>query len=212
MPSSPESYLIYDLEVAWSLAAVSAYFVMFAFYLHLLRTRRLAKHRFLNIATIALFILCTIHCALVLAATILGTRLEMGAVFGSERSFTNVTLAAEAVYITTNFPSWSHLVTRAGSSASDGRKGSNQVPHQFEADNYALTDLGDHGRDRIGTGIAPTIIAVRVGLGYSVESVDSFIAPTPRTRAVSQFPAARHVESADEILYIRPLSEKVETV
>jgi hypothetical protein len=78
-----------------------AYFVMFAFYLHLLRTRRLAKHRFLNIATIALFILCTIHCALVLAATILGTRLEMGAVFGSERSFTNVTLAAEAVYITT---------------------------------------------------------------------------------------------------------------
>ncbi|KAJ7836446.1 hypothetical protein B0H14DRAFT_2589663 [Mycena olivaceomarginata] len=310
MPSSPESYLIYDLEVAWSLAAVSAYFVMFAFYLHLLRTRRLAKHRFLNIATIALFILCTIHCALVLAATILGTRLEMGAVFGSERSFTNVTLAAEAVYITTKLTKRVHpsviadgifvrlykspqclampdrspdisllcnlefrfkvvilpifltlavagrvrfgYFTVIDSSLPDnllivgvfpvGRiwslaraarrvmgekvatkyrtKPSNHrlntcnilvLSVEFEADNYALTDLGDHGRDRIGTGIAPTIIAVRVGLGYSVESVDSFIAPTPRTRAVSQFPAARHVESADEILYIRPLSEKVET-
>ncbi|KAF7372432.1 hypothetical protein MVEN_00104500 [Mycena venus] len=39
-------------------------------------------------------------------------------------------------------------------------------------------------------GIAPTIIAVRVGLGYSIESVDTFVAPRPRTRVVSQVPAA----------------------
>jgi hypothetical protein len=56
-------------------------------------------------------------------------------------------------------------------------------------------------------GIAPTIIAVRVSLG--VESVDTLVAPTPRTRVVSQFPAARHL---DDILYIRPISVKVETV
>ncbi|KAJ6511797.1 hypothetical protein DFH09DRAFT_1100210 [Mycena vulgaris] len=61
-------------------------------------------------------------------------------------------------------------------------------------------------------GIAPTIIAVRVGLGYSVESVDSFVAPTPRTRVVSQFPGAPYLESVHEILYIRPISVKVETV
>ncbi|KAJ6539965.1 hypothetical protein DFH09DRAFT_1089971 [Mycena vulgaris] len=127
-----------------------------------------------------------------------------------------------------NLAAWSHVVPRVCSSASDGRKGSKQIPHQTDRyrigtvsgncihqtglpsiDFYAPTDTD---RDRIGTGIAPTIIAVRVGLGYSVESVDSFVAPTPRTRVVSQFPGAPHVESVHEILYIRPISVKVETV
>ncbi|KAJ6526465.1 hypothetical protein B0H19DRAFT_1275816 [Mycena capillaripes] len=100
-----ESYVqFYNLEVAWSLAALEtclygAYFVMFAFYLHLLRTRRMVKHSFLAIATMALFILSAIHCALLLAATILGTRLELSPEFEGphRRAFTTVTLAAEAV-------------------------------------------------------------------------------------------------------------------
>ncbi|KAJ7656641.1 hypothetical protein B0H17DRAFT_1213748 [Mycena rosella] len=51
--------------------------------------------------------------------------------------------------------------------------------------------------------IAPTIIAVRVGLGYSVENVDSFIAPRPRTRPLPQFTRAiPKAESMEPVLYI----------
>ncbi|KAF7368399.1 hypothetical protein MVEN_00162000 [Mycena venus] len=302
--------LIHALEVTWFLAAAEiclygAYFVMFAFYLHLLRTRRMVKHGFLAIATIALFILCTVHCALVLATAILSTRIEVEIREGLERpggansgSFTILALAAEAVYVTTNviadgifvyrcyaiwnfrfkvviFPifltlavagafrvfhcyqqcclftvrrrhwflpfnwdlpshdfridvvnCWSHLVPRMGSSA-DGSKSSKQVPHRQCNDSGALYLIGGLAfvivtpetstvASLSGTvlgqlvGIAPTIIAVRVGLGYSVESVDSFVTPTPR-RVASKFMAAR-VESVDEILYISPVGVKMETV
>ncbi|KAJ7469529.1 hypothetical protein FB451DRAFT_1176769 [Mycena latifolia] len=59
-------------------------------------------------------------------------------------------------------------------------------------------------------GVAPTIIAVRVRLGYSVESVDSFMAPTPPTRI--RFITATHpVDSGkDIVLNSRPASVKVE--
>ncbi|KAJ7732922.1 hypothetical protein DFH07DRAFT_990507 [Mycena maculata] len=58
-------------------------------------------------------------------------------------------------------------------------------------------------------GIAPTIIAVRVGLGKSVESVDSFIEVQPRSaRAPLQVPSARPVHSNEErILYLRPQTD-----
>ncbi|KAJ7336746.1 hypothetical protein DFH08DRAFT_813071 [Mycena albidolilacea] len=65
-------------------------------------------------------------------------------------------------------------------------------------------------------GIAPTIIAVRVALGQSVENVNSFVVPRPRMHSNSPF----HHETAvtamdsvdDEVLYIRPESVKVEAV
>ncbi|KAJ7732924.1 hypothetical protein DFH07DRAFT_968198 [Mycena maculata] len=59
-------------------------------------------------------------------------------------------------------------------------------------------------------GIAPTIIAVRVGLGQSVESVNSFVA-TARPRACSPLEFRPAVASADAIesqmMYIRPESD-----
>ncbi|KAJ7131193.1 hypothetical protein C8R44DRAFT_731453 [Mycena epipterygia] len=62
-------------------------------------------------------------------------------------------------------------------------------------------------------GIAPTIIAVRVGLGYSVENVDSFMA-APRTRLRPQFnPATPSVESLDDqVLHIHAEGVMVEGV
>ncbi|KAJ7494100.1 hypothetical protein FB451DRAFT_1215998 [Mycena latifolia] len=55
-------------------------------------------------------------------------------------------------------------------------------------------------------GIAPTIIALRVGLRCSVEDVDSFIAPQPRARPLPQLnsgtPSVQSVE--ERIIYIRP--------
>ncbi|KAF8146805.1 hypothetical protein K438DRAFT_1868624 [Mycena galopus ATCC 62051] len=305
--SDSKSQLIYTLEVVWSLAAAEtclygAYFVMFAFYLHVLRTARMVKHNFLAIATIALFILCTIHCALVLAVTVLRTRLEVHELEGPRTSFTTLTLAAEAVYVTANiiadgififrsyaiwnfrlkvviFPilltlavaglgyftginaavnpgvvftgfftlsiATSLLTTFVLMALTVGRIWSlawaarrvmgGKVASKYRTvcamilESGALYFIGGlavvilsfmPGSELLSAGtvlgqlvgIAPTIIAVRVGLGYSVESVDSFIAPTPRTRVVSQFSAARHVGSVDEILYIGPVSVKVETV
>jgi len=63
-------------------------------------------------------------------------------------------------------------------------------------------------------GIAPTIIAVRVALGQSVENVDSFIVPRPRVRSpFHQVGASDAADPAgDGVLYIRPESVKVEAV
>ncbi|KAJ7142718.1 hypothetical protein C8R44DRAFT_866022 [Mycena epipterygia] len=63
-------------------------------------------------------------------------------------------------------------------------------------------------------GIAPTIIAVRVGLGYSVENVGSFIAAVPRTRPPPQVaPGTPSAESLDDrVLYIHADGVKIEGV
>jgi hypothetical protein len=63
-------------------------------------------------------------------------------------------------------------------------------------------------------GMAPTIIAVRVGLGYSVESVDSFIVSRPLTRRLPQFNAASDSEATlgEGVLYLGPESTKQEVV
>ncbi|KAJ7687053.1 hypothetical protein B0H17DRAFT_1136558 [Mycena rosella] len=61
--------------------------------------------------------------------------------------------------------------------------------------------------------IAPTIIAVRVGLGYSVDSVDSFIAPARRTRPLPQcIQTIPDTESSDQVLYIHADGVKLEVV
>jgi len=58
-------------------------------------------------------------------------------------------------------------------------------------------------------GIAPTIIAVRVGLGQSVESVGSFAATgQPRTQNSPKFHATATAQSTEQhVLYLRPASE-----
>ncbi|KAF7366024.1 hypothetical protein MVEN_00478300 [Mycena venus] len=63
-------------------------------------------------------------------------------------------------------------------------------------------------------GIAPTIIAVRVALGQSVENINSFIVPRPRMHSpFNNEVIATAVDSVnDEVLYIRPESVKVEAV
>ncbi|KAJ7466405.1 hypothetical protein FB451DRAFT_1178554 [Mycena latifolia] len=72
-----------------------------------------------------------------------------------------------------------------------------------ETMNYDITTSGAILGQLVG--IAPTIIAVRVGLGYSVENEDSFIAATPRPRSPAQKPAMRPLQSVEErILYICP--------
>ncbi|KAF7339201.1 hypothetical protein MVEN_01997500 [Mycena venus] len=61
-------------------------------------------------------------------------------------------------------------------------------------------------------GIAPTIIAVRVALGQSVENVNSFIVPMSRMDSSFHHEAVVTAEDSvdDEVLYIRPESVKVE--
>ncbi|KAF8183470.1 hypothetical protein K438DRAFT_1838922 [Mycena galopus ATCC 62051] len=106
---------IYELQVAWSLTAVEVclyggYFVLVAFYLRALHARgMLMKNRFLAVATIVLFILCTFHCAFVLAVSIMGTSISMLLVTGIEFPASNIishwisfNLAANAVYVTSN--------------------------------------------------------------------------------------------------------------
>lgn len=78
---------------------------MMVFYLHVLRTRGfLARNRFLVVATITLFILCSIHCFFLLAMAIAETRdgilIATGEASESGRSDMNLNIAANAVYVT----------------------------------------------------------------------------------------------------------------
>ncbi|KAF8177375.1 hypothetical protein K438DRAFT_1978662 [Mycena galopus ATCC 62051] len=63
-------------------------------------------------------------------------------------------------------------------------------------------------------GIAPTIIAVRVGLRKSVESIDSFVEmPQPRVRVGREVPPAVYSPALIEqrVLHIRPESDNAST-
>ncbi|KAJ7876662.1 hypothetical protein B0H14DRAFT_2713588 [Mycena olivaceomarginata] len=110
MPTGFEITLIKYLPLSWSLVAAElclygGYVAMMAFYLHVLRTRSLARNRFLVTATIALFILCTAHCFLLFAMTIAETRdgiLLASGDFRAGKSNLNVDAAANVVYITSN--------------------------------------------------------------------------------------------------------------
>ncbi|KAJ7104686.1 hypothetical protein C8R44DRAFT_987876 [Mycena epipterygia] len=85
-----------------------AYAVMFGFYIHILHTRRIAKNHFLAVATISLFIFCTVHLALLLASTAFFNESDEASVVRSKPhshgSFTAFSLnrATNVIYVTTN--------------------------------------------------------------------------------------------------------------
>ncbi|KAJ7466475.1 hypothetical protein FB451DRAFT_413340 [Mycena latifolia] len=295
----------------------------------------MAKHRFLNISTISLFILCTAHCALVLNIPRLRSRLDAriaaGDVEGSDKltaEESHLVFATNAVYVTSNVIADSIFIFRCYAIWNSRRKiiilptlltvavaGTFPVPnlsHPFNrfpsgigyanvilafipptfynllpgtlfdvsivlslvttvvligltvgriwwlaraarevigpkvAKRYhtacamilesgAIYGVGGVGYLILGfvfmnstanydittsgailgqlVGIAPTIIAVRVGLGYSVKSEDSFMTTTPRLRPPAQKPAMRSLQSVEErIVYIRPASVQQDMV
>ncbi|KAJ7464279.1 hypothetical protein B0H11DRAFT_1922667 [Mycena galericulata] len=86
---------------------------MFGFYIHVIRKRGMFNNRFLTIATIFLFILCTAHCALIFAESIFlyalsDTYLKNAALdlesFPMENNiYVAVNRAENAVYITSKY-------------------------------------------------------------------------------------------------------------
>ncbi|KAJ7466442.1 hypothetical protein FB451DRAFT_1485379 [Mycena latifolia] len=239
-------------EFAWAIAAAEvflygAYLVLFAFYLYVLRTGGMAKHRFLNLSTISLFILCTAHCAL-LNIPGLCTRLDAGVAAGDVEGTakraaqeSSLVFTTNAVYVTSKSlhsllvaypqlifgriwwlaraaqkimgPKVAKRYRTAGamileSGAIYGAGGLAYIIMGFvtvhsETMNYNITTSGSILGQLVG--IAPTIIAVRVGLGCCVENEDSFIAATPRLRPPAQKPAMRSLQSGEErVLYICP--------
>ncbi|KAJ7917418.1 hypothetical protein B0H13DRAFT_1870291 [Mycena leptocephala] len=82
-----------------------AYAVMFGFYIHVLHTRGIPKTRFLPVATISLFILCTAHLALLLASTtIFDQTNETSAVGAGDPSYLvfQLNFATTVIYVTNN--------------------------------------------------------------------------------------------------------------
>ncbi|KAJ7910917.1 hypothetical protein B0H13DRAFT_591664 [Mycena leptocephala] len=86
-----------------------AYTVMFGFYLNVLRTRGISGNRFIAISTIALFILCTLHCIFLLVGTIFGITDLAAYILTDYQSDTHYILlytifyrAANMVYVTSN--------------------------------------------------------------------------------------------------------------
>ncbi|KAJ7910933.1 hypothetical protein B0H13DRAFT_1876254 [Mycena leptocephala] len=82
-----------------------AYTVMFGFYLNVLRTRGISGNRFIAISTIALFILCTLHCIFLLLGTVFGNTEtdHIAAELGVDARFYYYIIfyrAANAVYVT----------------------------------------------------------------------------------------------------------------
>ncbi|KAJ7351518.1 hypothetical protein DFH08DRAFT_957827 [Mycena albidolilacea] len=81
-----------------------AYAVMFAFYLHVLHTKRI-KTRFLSVMTISLFILCTAHFTLVLASTAVLDQTNGYSVIDADDPSSMVfrlNFAANVIYVTSN--------------------------------------------------------------------------------------------------------------
>ncbi|KAJ7464274.1 hypothetical protein B0H11DRAFT_79247 [Mycena galericulata] len=87
------------------------YAVMFGFYIHVIRTRGMLNNRFLTVATMSLFTLCTIHCALLLADMIFYGRMVQKVLVYVDSSFdalplisiyTTLNRAANTVYIISN--------------------------------------------------------------------------------------------------------------
>ncbi|KAJ7494007.1 hypothetical protein FB451DRAFT_1215842 [Mycena latifolia] len=272
-----------------------AYCVMFGFYLHILRTCGMARHRFLTGSTISLFVLSTVHCVLELAIAVVFSAAH--AVTGTEASrryqkvYVSLILATNVVYVTSNVVADSIFIFRcyaiwnfrhkiiifpmiltlavAGLGYSTcllyspgvydplklqstifllsigmsllttfvlmgltvgriwwlAREAGHIVGQKVAKRYYTVCAMilesgaiygvggiifvaGAHATfdsTLSGTilgqlvGIAPTIIAVRVGLGYNVDKVDSIIATRPRVRLPPQLnPGAPQVQPPEE--------------
>ncbi|KAF8132245.1 hypothetical protein K438DRAFT_1884811 [Mycena galopus ATCC 62051] len=273
---------------------------MFGFYMHVLYTRGMGKHRVLPVAIILLFILCTAHVAFLLASTVV---LDQGLTSGRIAPPIVVTLlkVTNAIYITSNVLAdgififrcyaiwnfrWSVIVIPVMSTLCGGGFGysdllsstsnlnfgelyvfsimaslfttfmlmglsagriwwlackSRQVPmgkkmtSRYRTVSAMILESGA-GYCAVGiiysiplfsqpqtgystgfidgailgqvVGIAPTLIAVRVALGKSVEAVDSFVSP-PSIRVGPKIQPAGLSSAPIEqwFLYLRPETE-----
>ncbi|KAJ6467923.1 hypothetical protein C8R45DRAFT_1019462 [Mycena sanguinolenta] len=276
-----------------------AYAVMFGFYIYVLHTRGMSKNRFLAVATIILFLVCTVHLALLLVSTaLLNESYEATIVRSRFRPpFTafHLNRATNVVYVTSNiiadtififrcYAIWSFrwkiillpvlstlavaglgyfdsgtslrisssmfdlsilmslLTTFMLMGLSAGRiwwlahKARQVVGRKLTSRFYTICSmilesgalycaagitfvilsLNQNTSEIVATngailgqfvGVAPTIIAVRVGLGKSVESVDSFVTiAQPRARPLhGRAPSGDTGHSiGPQILYLEP--------
>ncbi|KAJ7813325.1 hypothetical protein B0H13DRAFT_2382581 [Mycena leptocephala] len=282
-----------DLYIAMAEAFLyGAYAVMFGFYIHVLHTRGIPKTRFLPVATISLFILCTAHLALLLAGT---TVLDQTDETYPSYLVSQLNFATNVIYVTNNVIADSIFIFRchaiwnfddriiflpilltfgvgglgyfdSGRSIVVSRPLFNLSIATSVFTTFMLISLSAgriwwlsrKARDVLGqkittryntacvmilesgvlycvggivyiilsmtsafactngailgqlVGIAPTIIAVRVGLGKSIESVDSFIATEQQRVAPLEIKnAVAPVHSTQgQILYPRPESDR----
>ncbi|KAJ7195071.1 hypothetical protein GGX14DRAFT_677452 [Mycena pura] len=214
---------------------------MMVFYIQVIRERGLARNRLLASATIALFIPCTAHCALVLAAAARAGSLDPVIVGQSQVRLRlledKLSQAANIAYVTakscevSSMPLATELpsVGRIWMLARTARRvlgaeltGTYHTVCAMILESGALYLCGGItfiafavlGKFDIESGIAPTIIAVRVALGQSVENVASFIIPRPRAHSPFHREARTTASQpgSDEVLYIRPESVKMEAV
>ncbi|KAF7378226.1 hypothetical protein MSAN_00247400 [Mycena sanguinolenta] len=276
-----------------------AYAVMFGFYIYVLRTRGFSKNRFLAVATIVLFLLCTVHLGLLLVSTELFNESYEATVVGSKSrpSLTafNLNRITNVVYVTSNiiadtififrcYAIWdfrwkiilipvlatlgvaglgyfdSGTSLRISSSMFDlsilmslfttfmlmgltagriwwlahkarqvgGRKMTSQyyticsmilesgALYCAGGITFIILSLNQNISEVVATngailgqlvGVAPTIIAVRVGLGRSVESVDSFVT-SARSRMRRIKPTADTAYAIEpQILHLKPESD-----
>ncbi|KAJ7200326.1 hypothetical protein GGX14DRAFT_466645 [Mycena pura] len=95
-----------DLYIAMCEAFLyGAYAVMFGFYIHVLHTRGIPKTRFLPVATILLFILCTVHMTLLVASIAVRDQTDETSVVGAgDPSYLVLQLnfATSVIYVTNN--------------------------------------------------------------------------------------------------------------
>ncbi|KAJ6574199.1 hypothetical protein B0H19DRAFT_1230263, partial [Mycena capillaripes] len=95
-----------DIYIAMAEACLyGAYAVMFGFYIHVLHTRGIPTTRFLPLATISLFILCTVHLALLLAGTMVLDPTDETTVVGvGDPSYLvfQLNFATNLIYVTNN--------------------------------------------------------------------------------------------------------------
>ncbi|KAJ7683734.1 hypothetical protein B0H14DRAFT_2654684 [Mycena olivaceomarginata] len=216
---------------------------MIALYVHVLRKRGLGQNRLLASATIALFVLCTAHCVLVLVAIATRTVFELeffggfagGPGVDEALQLGALSLVANMVYVTAkcsvdvlphqqilNGLQWDAFgCSRAQlGESSEPRWPAHITPNSLSvAESWDLAWNPEPISDGIVlaqlVGIAPTIIAVRVSLGQSVENINiSFAVPRPRMHPPFHHEViATAVDSVDdEVLYIRPESSKAEAV
>ncbi|KAJ7795830.1 hypothetical protein B0H14DRAFT_3158384 [Mycena olivaceomarginata] len=212
----------------------------------------IAMNHFLAVATISLFIFCTVHLALLLASTAFFNESDKASVVRSKPhshgSFTafNLNRVTNVIYVTSNviadsifvfrcyaiwnfqrkviiFPTLSTLSAAAGRIWWAARKAREVVGPKMISRYYTVCAmilesgaiycaggivfliLSVHHNMSEVVGIAPTIIAVRVGLGKSVESVDSFVAMAqPRVRGPRDIEPAFARSIEHRILDLRP--------